>query len=90
MASGAPSASSLPGVSEVRFADLLDGWVFGPALFATHDGARTWQQVTLGGSVVALETSGDYVDPSSRRAAARSCVPDRSGWSRLRPRAVDS
>jgi photosystem II stability/assembly factor-like uncharacterized protein len=62
VARGAPSTSSLPGVSEVRFADPLDGWAFGPALFATHDGARTWQQINLGGSVVSLETSGGYVD----------------------------
>jgi len=62
VAHGAPSTSSLPGVSEVRFAGPLDGWAFGPALFATHDGARTWQQINLGGSVVSLETSGGYVD----------------------------
>jgi hypothetical protein len=49
-------------VSEVRFADELDGWVFGPALFATHDGGQTWQDIHLGGSVVSLETSGGYVD----------------------------
>ncbi len=61
-AHGASPASGLPAVDEVRFADPLDGWVFGPALFATHDGARTWQQVKTAGSVVSLETSGGYVD----------------------------
>jgi photosystem II stability/assembly factor-like uncharacterized protein len=62
VAHGVPAASGLPGVDEVRFADPLDGWVFGPALFATHDGGRTWQQIDIDGSVVALETSGGYVD----------------------------
>jgi hypothetical protein len=49
-------------VSEVRFASDLDGWMFGPALFATHDGGRSWAQIALSGSVVALEPSGGYVD----------------------------
>lgn len=49
-------------ISEVRFADAADGWLFGPALFATHDGGRTWRRLEPGGAVVALETSGGYVD----------------------------
>jgi hypothetical protein len=56
------TTSSAPPVSEVRFADELDGWIYGPSLFATHDGGATWQQVNLGGSVISLETSGRYVD----------------------------
>jgi hypothetical protein len=59
---GAPPSSTVAAVSEVRFADELDGWVFGPSLFATHDGGTTWQQVNLSGSVISLETSGAYVD----------------------------
>jgi hypothetical protein len=54
--------SSAAQVSEVRFADPMDGWAYGPSLFATHDGARTWQQVNLGGTVVSLETMGGVVD----------------------------
>lgn len=49
-------------MSEIRFADALDGWAYGPALYATHDGAATWARVNVGGSVVALETAGGYVD----------------------------
>lgn len=59
---GAQGSSGVPAVSEVRFADELDGWIFGPSLFATHDGGTTWQQVNLGGSVISLETSGGFVD----------------------------
>ena len=56
------TSATAPAVSEVRFADALDGWIYGPSLFATHDGGATWQQLDLGGSVVALETSGGFVD----------------------------
>jgi hypothetical protein len=57
-------------VSEIRFADTLDGWAYGPALYATHDGAANWARVNVGGSVVALETAGGYVD-----AVVSSCPP---------------
>lgn len=53
-------------VRGLRFADALDGWAFGPALFATHDGGATWRHVTLPGTgadsgVMALETSAGFV-----------------------------
>ncbi len=62
VAHGQPGSSTVPVVSEVRFADELDGWIYGPSLFATHDGGASWQHVSLGGSVASLETSGGYVD----------------------------
>lgn len=62
LAAGAQRSSRLPSVTNVRFANASDGWVFGPALFATHDGGRRWRQLHLGGSLIALETSGNYVD----------------------------
>ena len=51
------------GVSTVRFADALDGWVFGPDLWSTHDGGGHWTRLTLpaapaASAVVSLETSG--------------------------------
>lgn len=58
----AASASAAALVSEVRFADEMDGWIYGPSLFATHDGGASWKEIDLGGPVVALETSGGYVD----------------------------
>ena len=53
--------SGVTGVSGLRFADPLDGWAFGPQLWATHDGGSTWRQVAIPGlapdaSIVALET----------------------------------
>lgn len=45
-------------VSAIRFADLRNGWAFGPGLWATHDGGRTWHRVSIGGaSVVSLEAA---------------------------------
>jgi photosystem II stability/assembly factor-like uncharacterized protein len=32
------------GVTEIRFADALHGWAFGPALWATNDGGTTWKR----------------------------------------------
>lgn len=58
--------SGSSGVSGLRFADALDGWAFGPDLWATHDGGATWHRVTLpglsaDGQVVTLETAAGAV-----------------------------
>ena len=65
----APAAGYGTGVTEVRFDDPLDGWAFGPGLYVTHDGAKTWQQVDVGGAITQLAASGGYVD------AVSSCAP---------------
>ena len=54
------------GISSLRFADLLNGWAFGPELWATHDGGATWGRLTISGlpagaTVTALETSAGTV-----------------------------
>jgi photosystem II stability/assembly factor-like uncharacterized protein len=61
---GPPAGSR--GVSQIRFLQMpngtVDGWAFGPALFATHNGGRTWKQVKglpAGQVVVDLSTIGD-------------------------------
>lgn len=62
---GAPSA--LPGwrgdngplrVGSIRFADRKHGWVYGPAMFSTADGGRTWQKDRQGGNVVSFAIAG--------------------------------
>jgi photosystem II stability/assembly factor-like uncharacterized protein len=53
------------GVTEIRFADNLNGWVFGPDLWSTHNGGATWTQITTGpggSQIVDLESSGGRVD----------------------------
>jgi photosystem II stability/assembly factor-like uncharacterized protein len=42
----------------IRFADVLDGWAFGPELYATHDGGSSWSRVPTAHSVRALEVAG--------------------------------
>jgi hypothetical protein len=57
---GPPDGST--GVSQIRFLDTEDGWAFGPGLFATRDGGRTWTPVGTGGlRVTDLETVGNRV-----------------------------
>jgi hypothetical protein len=51
---------SAPGqrqVTDVRFADAVDGWAFGSSLWSTHDGGATWHQIGAGSilSVLQLE-----------------------------------
>jgi hypothetical protein len=53
-------ASGRWGVSGIRFLDGVNGWAFGPELWATHDSGNTWHQVSTGGKrVTDLETAGD-------------------------------
>ncbi len=59
----APNAGSPDGpagVSGIRFLDGVNGWAFGPELWATHDGSRTWTRIdTRGQRVTDLETAGN-------------------------------
>jgi hypothetical protein len=49
-------------VSQLRFLNLSNGWAFGPGLFATHTGGKTWTPVNTGGlRVTDLETVGNRV-----------------------------
>ncbi len=55
---GSPDGPS--GVSGIRFLDGTNGWAFGPELWATHDGGRTWAKIaTDGRRVTDLETAGN-------------------------------
>ena len=57
-ATGIATAST--GVSQVRFLNRNDGWIFGPDLWSTSDGGQHWQQVDTGGRrVVSLEAVRD-------------------------------
>lgn len=50
LAEGAPAATRGPAV---HFADPMNGWVFGAALWSTHDGGDTWHRVLLHGDAAA-------------------------------------
>ncbi len=70
------SGSTLPsGISEIRFADNLNGWVFGPDLWSTHDGGEMWSHLTSGpgaARVVDLESSGGFVYVVTQQCAAQA------------------
>ena len=55
--------SSTDSVSKIRFLNINDGYLFGPDLYATHDGGTTWHKIILlgiaiGYQVNSLETNG--------------------------------
>jgi photosystem II stability/assembly factor-like uncharacterized protein len=71
-----PQQPATQGVSEIRFADNLNGWVFGPDLWSTHNGGATWTQITAGpagSQVVDLESSAGHVD-----VITEQCPPDQT------------
>lgn len=50
-------------VSGIRFVDAMDGYLYGPDLYITHDGGATWRRITLEGlpspyAVTSIETNG--------------------------------
>ena len=74
VAANAPSGT---GVSALRFATSLDGWAFGPDLWATHDGGATWHRVALPGAadgvqVMALEAAAGSVQVAFYAGSAES------------------
>jgi hypothetical protein len=55
----APGPDQDTGVSQLRFANMHDGWAYGPALYETTGGGWPWSPVSTGGQqVTALEASG--------------------------------
>ncbi len=48
----APGSDGSTGVSQLRFASLLEGWAFGPALYETKNGGSSWHQEPTGGQRV--------------------------------------
>jgi len=73
-------ASTMPvnGVKRIRFGSSHDGWLFGPSLYATHDGGGTWRAVTMPGPVLALEAAGGRVFAvvGSCPSGTQGCQPD--------------
>jgi len=50
------------GVTSVLFADVRDGWAYGPGLWATHDGGLTWREIpTAGRAVRSVAAAGGRV-----------------------------
>jgi hypothetical protein len=62
------------GVPGLHFADATNGWVFGTSLWATHDGAQTWHEVTMGGSVVAMASGAGVAYALVEPCASAPCT----------------
>jgi hypothetical protein len=85
-------------VSGVVFTSRQDGWLYGPGLYATHDGGTHWRRISLGGNVVpslgggvtamaaSAGTAWAVVDPDPFRGQAdqlyRSPV-GKNAWTRV-------
>jgi hypothetical protein len=55
---GAPDGAT--GVGQIRFLEGINGWAFGPELWATHDGGENWTQIdTHNQRVIDVETVGN-------------------------------
>jgi hypothetical protein len=49
---GGNSLTQASRVTSVVFASRRNGWLYGPGLWATHDGGGHWRRIVLGGNVV--------------------------------------
>jgi hypothetical protein len=49
------AASGLTGVSGLRFLDGINGWAYGPELWATHDSGSSWTKIKTNQQVTDLE-----------------------------------
>ncbi len=61
-------------VSNLRFAPGgQHGWAFGPSLWTTHDGARSWHRLEIGGGVVQLAATGRTVWALTAQCTTSGC-----------------
>ena len=76
-------------VSGVVFATGRNGWLYGPALWATHDGGTHWRKLSLGGSIGQMASSAGtvyaVVSPSGGSPPELFASPaGRDAWARVR------
>ena len=56
-----PGPDGSAGVSQLRFANIHDGWAFGPALYETSGGGWPWhREDTFGQRVIDVEAAGGH------------------------------
>ncbi len=74
-------------VSGVVFASGRDGWLYGPALYATHDGGARWRKLSLGGAIDTMAASAGtayaVVSPPGKRAELFASPAGRNAWRRV-------
>jgi photosystem II stability/assembly factor-like uncharacterized protein len=83
-----PRLNMPPEATNIRFADPQDGWAFDPGLYATHDGGRLWEAISMDGIVTELEPGADQVfavvepatPPCSSTGTCTSDTPEPQLW----------
>lgn len=68
-------------VSDVAFADVRDGYLFGPRLYSTHDGGRSWSRRSL--PVASLHTGAGYAYALTPTGALWRTPVGRDDWRRV-------
>jgi len=75
-----PGPDGSTGVSQLRFANLSDGWAYGPALWETRDGGWPWKQENTDGyrvidveAVPAIQVNG-VSEPARAFAVFGACT----------------
>jgi photosystem II stability/assembly factor-like uncharacterized protein len=75
-------------VTDLTFADSRDGFMYGPGLYATHDGGKSWRVQHLA-AVAGLAVGGGYVfaltriDQTDGHAALWRTAVGQDRWTRL-------
>jgi photosystem II stability/assembly factor-like uncharacterized protein len=75
------------GLSELRFADTLDGFAYGSQLQVTHNGGSSWHRVAMPGPIGDLEASAGVVYAAIRAPGGQERIyrspADANRWSRV-------
>lgn len=67
-------------VREIRFATPTDGYAYGPTLFETHDGGRTWARRPMAEQVLDLAVARDRIWAVLASCDGNGCNQPRLVW----------
>ncbi|MHB1986616.1 MAG: hypothetical protein ACYCSF_01315 [Acidimicrobiales bacterium] len=73
LSAGNGTLGTNPGISELRFADSLHGWAYGPQLWATADGGKNWVRQAVPGAVTDVEAARGETYALSCEPTSGSC-----------------
>jgi len=86
---GGGPVTSPDSVSAVLFANAKDGWAYGPALWATHNGGASWHQVsTHGYEIYSMAVTGSSVVAAFDKCGEATAACDNPKTFRIETAAV--